>query len=250
MKKTAPLMERKEDILTDTDLAEKFVSLVLKRKECWQKIRHLSKQEYYILVGVLSAAKLNFERLVIGQVLESSGQKILNDCCPCRVVTTDEEDSYHATGWLNDLVKNVFVWTTRQGRDKAILNCLLEMKRAVPLEPVILTARGDLLVEVVRRNGNSFLIDHVSEKDEIGCGCHVGLHKHCGGILKRISINPKRDALICSLCKLKVDFVRSVKTYADLRQNLADINGLVEGFACYGKMIRTYRNRQKKCMSN
>jgi len=157
----------------------------------------------------------------MGDYLEQDGSRTgekfsINSLCPFKA-TYGEGDQNHfpATKWLDCAVQEVTSQATEQ--DDLITAIAVEIERSVPLEPVKLTAEGDLLREYP--SPHSGFIDHTRDDGELS-SC-VGLHKRCNGWVDRRDATETHDALSCRSCNMRVLFPKSVKTYGELREALA-----------------------------
>jgi len=81
----------------------------------------------------------------------------------------------------------------KESREKLIKAVSLEIEKSIPLEPIMFTKDGDLLVEYPLQPYTSggfpyFVEEHVKDKNVLG-SC-VGLHDSCGGgwILKNLLV--------------------------------------------------------------
>lgn len=210
-------------------LATQFVDLAL-NYERWDEIKELPADEVRVLVETVAAAGFRPTSVVPGKLrghyLDEDGSRTretysINSSCPYKVICQNGDDYFFATGWLDSALYRV-LRNRRDGADRQQLIEVLrqEIERSVPLEPIRLTAEGDLLHEdppSARING--YLADHTRDDHKlISC---AGVHAYCNGYVDRGHVMEMQDALLCRKCHLRVLFPREIQTYGELRQLLA-----------------------------
>jgi hypothetical protein len=112
--------------------------------------------------------------------------------------------------------------------EELVLFVKTEIERSQPLDPIRLTATGDYLREYPPRVADdtmgtaNYLVNHIRDNTELlrGAGC-IGYHLHCGGELTRRGASETSDAIVCSCCGRLALFDDNVRTYGDLRRELA-----------------------------
>ncbi|TSC92812.1 MAG: hypothetical protein CEN89_442 [Candidatus Berkelbacteria bacterium Licking1014_7] len=143
----------------------------------------------------------------------------INSICPFKVVSREDDDHYHATGWLDRALRHVCLGATQQkkSRDLLIEEIRREIERSIPLAPIQLTLDGNFLREYPPSHGG--FVDHTKDDRKIS-DC-VGVHMFCNGFMDRHRTTKTQDAIVCRSCSLRVCFPNNVKTYGELRQALS-----------------------------
>lgn len=103
-------------------------------------------------------------------------------------------------------------------REECIMKVRREIERSVPLDPILLTAEGDMLEEYPPHGNEGFLVDHTRDEDKVNST--AGVHAHCNGWVDRHETTKTHNALVCRKCHLRVSFPKSVTTYGGLRATL------------------------------
>ncbi len=200
-----------------------FVDLALKYE--WSRVKELTNDEVQVLFETISAAGFEPQKVALGKLvgnyLDQDGSRTgetypINDTCPYKVVSLEGKDHYHATGWLNYILR-LLVAQREMDRQQHIKAIQYEIERSIPLKPIQLTLEGDLLSEYPPLSG--YLVDHTKDDHELSC-C-VGVHNYCYGWMDRTGATKMHDAIVCRRCHLRVLFPKNIKTYGELRQTLA-----------------------------
>lgn len=185
--------------------------------------RHLEK-EAAVFFKIVAVAGFEPSRVepgkLVGHYLEQDGSKAggtypINTVCLYKVVGQDGRDHYHATGWLNSMV---VLAGKVSDREECIVKVGREIERSVPLDPILLTAEGDILEEYPPYGNEGFLVDHTRDEDKINLT--AGVHALCNGWVDRHEATKTHNALVCRRCHLRVPFPKSVTTYGGLRAAL------------------------------
>lgn len=220
------------------EVATRFVDLALKYGRRWFEMKTLPAEEVEILFDVVSAAGFKPEGVVLGMLRgnhrDEDGSKTgetfpVNELCSYKVVNKTREkyeDDYSATRWLDDALRRVvlgFRWTEQEDRETLIKVMIQGIERSVPLEPIQITAEGDVLLEYPPGTHGFGSDDHT--RDDHKLDGTVGVHKYCNGWMDRKRATETRDVIMCRLCNLRVYFSREVKTYGELRKALAKVCG-------------------------
>jgi hypothetical protein len=213
------------------EIAEQFVDLVL-RYECWSQVQGLPHEEVQILFHTVSAAGFNPQAIAHGKVKDES-QFPTPDCAinvisPYKVVDKTGEDHCFATGWLDCALRLVLMGKNLhdEPRDKIIDTILSEILRSVPLQPILLDSKGDILWEHPRQplapsrevHGLVYFVAHTRDADGLHLNACVGVHLNCTGYMDRFRATDIFDCLTCRKCNLRVFFPKEIQTYGDLRQ--------------------------------
>ncbi len=206
-----------------SELAKRFVELA-KRYEEQKEVPPLSEEELALVYEVACAAGFECKGVVLGRVMvyvESRGMFPLNGRCPAKFLNEEGGDHQAATCWLNQLWKLAEVprlFPSNDDRTAQLVEKVhKEILRSVPLAPIWLTNRGDMLLEYPP-SGLGFFVDHTKEGAELGIT--VGVHQHCNGFMERIRATVKEDVLRCRRCSLRVYLPRDIETYGELREYL------------------------------
>ncbi len=217
-----------------TDVATRFVDLALKHEQ-WEEIKTLPADEMQVLFDTVFAAGFNPKEVTAGKLVgyyrdQENGSLtgetyLIKSLCPFKVVSQEDGDHYFATGWLDCAFRCVVYGSTRQNesREKLIKVIAEEIERSVPLEPIQLTPEGDLLCEYPPSTLTSdfeYFVNHTRDGNNLS---HrgVGIHMYCNCWMEHHRATSTHDAIVCKKCYLRVLFSREVKTYGDLRQDLA-----------------------------
>lgn len=213
-------------------VVKRFVDLAL-RSGVWSDTNQLSDGDVAVLLEIVTAAGFEPKAVVFGKLCgnyreqdgSSTGKTYpINSLCQYKVIAQDGDDDYFATGWLDCAVRRVVFGITRNGEDcDRVVDALRqEIENSAPLQPIQLTADGDLLIESPRQvahlSGFQYFVKHIQDGDRFGC-C-VGVHKHCGGWVDCSRATDTHDALVCRKCHLRVLFPKETKTYGELRKAL------------------------------
>lgn len=209
------------------EIARKFVAAATGRD--WRKTGTTPEEIATVFLETLLAAGFEVAAVVPGKLnghyCEQDGSRTgetfpINATCPSKAQAADGTDHYPATGWLDRLL---LLALARRGTDEERVEAVrAEIERAVPLEPIRLTADGDLLREYPpghRGFGQRYFVDHT--RDESKLNTCVGTHAYCGGWMDRRGATATHDAIVCRGCHLRVLFPKTVDTYGELRQALA-----------------------------
>ncbi len=215
-------------------VAEHFVNLAL-RPCIWDDATEFPPSYVAVLLEIVTTAGFEPKSVVFGKLKgkykEQDGSNTgeiypINSLCPYKVVADDGSDDYLATGWL-DCACHAVGDAHRKGVDRVdIIDVLrLQIENSVPLQPVQLTAEGDLLVECPKQaphfSGFKYFVKHNRDEDKLDLGCPVGLHKYCDGYVERRRATRTHDSLVCRQCYMRVLFPKGVETYGQLRGALA-----------------------------
>ena len=212
-------------------IEERFVNLAL-RPNIWGNAVELPESDVAVLLETVTAAGFEPKAVVPGRLhgdyRDQDGSRTgetfpINELCQYKVVAQEGDDDWFATGWLDCAVRRATHGNRRGESREEITEALRqEIERSVPLQPIQLTADGDMLLEYPRQNkaiGLSYFVDHARDADKLG-SC-VGVHKHCQGWVDRNRATDTQDALVCRRCHIRVLFPKDVKTYSQLREALA-----------------------------
>lgn len=166
---------------------------------------------------------------LVGNYLDQDGSKTgetypINTTNPYKVVGQNGCDHYHATGWLDSIVR---ITGKALDREECIQRVRREIERSMPLEPIKLTAEGDMLKECHPAINTEYLVDHTRDTDAIRMT--AGVHAYCRGYLDRVEISATHNALVCRRCHLRVPFPKTAATYGALRGTLALHRGQQKG---------------------
>jgi len=206
-------------------IASRFVDLALKHK-WWAGVK-LPSDEVQVFFEIISAAGFEPKAVVPGKLrgyyLEQDGSRTgetypINNFCPYKVVSQEDNDHYFATGWLDYALRHA---VSHKGEDRERLAEAIrrEIERSVPLQPIQLTPEGDLLREYpLSVHGGRYFIDHT--RDEYELSSCVGIHDNCDSWVDRARATKTHDAIICRGCHLRILFPKEIKTYGELRQAL------------------------------
>lgn len=227
-------LNRKEIVMTPpVSVAEKFVDLAL-RPEVWNDAVQLPETDVAVLFETVTAAGFEPKAVVPGKLRgnyrdqdgSSTGETYpINSLCQYKVTAEDGDDNWFATGWLDCAVRRAVYGITRKGenREQVIEALRQEIEKSVPLQPVQLTADGDMLLEYPKQaaffGGLEYFVSHTRDADALS-SC-VGVHKHCHGWVDRNRATDTHDSLVCRRCHMRVLFPTEVKTYGQLREALA-----------------------------
>lgn len=203
-------MGSKEIAVALVELAQRYIS---------SKPEELSADDVHVLFETVSAGGFEPKGLVLGllrghyldQDGSRTGETYAINGFPFKVINQDGSDDYTATGWL-DGIMGVAVGGKAEEVQK-------EIERSVPLQPIQLTAEGDMLREYPPRREWTYLVDHARDTRELS-SC-VGVHDSCNFWMDRVGATKTHDALLCRGCHLRVLFPKGIKTYGDLRKFLA-----------------------------
>ncbi|MFZ2038661.1 MAG: hypothetical protein WAV11_01880 [Minisyncoccia bacterium] len=219
------------------EIAKNFVNLVLKHAD-WKEVKELPADEVQVFFDTVSAAGLKPKQVVIGKLLSNYRDMDgptketypINHLCPYKVIGQDGKDDYFATGWLDCALRFVFGNSkpTYGNKDEVVVFVGLvkalnaEIERSIPLQPIQITADGDILEErhpTTRTFGFEFFVDHTRDDSLLESWC--GVHKYCGRQIDRVCATETKDAILCRGCYLRVLFSKEIKTYGALRQEIA-----------------------------
>lgn len=216
-----------------TDIAEKFVDLVLAEKQ-GDKIKEFTSEEAQIFFNIVSIAGFDPKEVkpgkLVGYYRDGDGERTgetysINSLCPLKVIREDGDHHFFATGWLDCAFRRVVYGMERQNenREQLIEVVIKEIERSIPLSPIQITLEGDLLREyppsTYALSGLSYFVEHSRDTDVLNT-C-VGIHAYCNNYMNRHGATSTCDAIVCQGCHLRVLFPKEVKTYGDLRQALA-----------------------------
>ena len=191
-----------------------------------------STEDFQVVFELCSVAGFEPSSIKLGR-LTLNGK--VNPFSPFIIVGEEGEDNEFATGWLNDTFS--IVESNRPGPedfhknsvDENHKNLCLKLKeevmRSIPLEPIRLNERGDLLIESARglRAGSPhYFVNHGKDEDKLGRGMIVGVHKYCGMLLDRRRATKTGDAIVCRICGRLTIFPKVTETYGELRKALQD----------------------------
>ena len=217
------------------DIASQFVDLA--RTHNWNdgKIEFL-KDEEEILFKIVRAAGFCVRGVELGRLTiqdkfdvegENGERKRVNILCPFKVKDLEGDDYIFATGWL-DCILRLAVYggmkrVEKESREKLIKAVSMEIEKSVPLEPIMFTKDGDLLVEYPLQPYTSgdfpyFVEEHVKDKNVLG-PC-VGLHDSCGGWIDFKKSSSICNEIVCRKCRKKAVFSNEIKTFGELRRQL------------------------------
>jgi hypothetical protein len=209
--------------------ATRFVEVALARR--WRSITSLNQLEESDLAAfywVLKKAGFEIEdengfvlATISGTTSVEDGSRgyTINDVCPLMVRAKGDVlgKDHLPTGWLNDLIHKVLCSTTEEDRVAMVAQ---EMKRSIPLHPIQFTREGDYLCEVLRMPRQSgpypYLVDHTRDTHRLGPV--LGIHKTCGGQIKRHRTTEHTAAVFCGMCLLRHTIPVTIATYGELRK--------------------------------
>lgn len=223
-------------------IASKFVDLALKYSR-WDGVEKLPRDEEEVLFETVKAAGFEIKGIMPGKLngcyLDQDGSRTgktypINSLCPFKVIHQGNGDYPLATGWLDCLLRLAVsrAWRSEAPRQKIIEAVQAEIERSVPLTPIQLTFEGDMLRECppsCAAFGSEYFINHTRDEKELGI-C-VGIHAYCCGWMDRHRATATHDAISCRKCNIRILFPREVKTYGELRQELAAKLNLLPGGA-------------------
>lgn len=222
------------------DVTRRLVNLILKYPH-WGEVKSLTEEEIRVLADIVAAAGFEEKKLVLGRLhghyMDQDGSRTgetysINQVCPMKVTDTSDKDDYYATGWLDCAFRYVISEAKNYGEDLEKLAYLiaLQIRASIPLAPIRLNAEGDFLRELnhqapsILAGPYGYFARRLRDEDEIGSH-DVGVHKSCGGFMDVITAATERNAICCRRCYLRVYFSKNVKTYGDLRRELALLAG-------------------------
>lgn len=212
--------------------AEQFV-------DCVRDTQKDPTKEAAVFFKVVAMAGFEPSRIVpgriIGDYLEQDGSRtgetyLVNTTNPHKVVGQNGRDHYHATGWLDSMVR---IAAKIRDREECIDRVKREIERSIPLDPIQLTTEGDGLEECHPSIDTEYLVDHTRDTDAIRMT--AGVHAFCNGYFDRVEISKTHNALVCRKCHLRVPFPKTVTTYGALRGTLVLQRGQQKGGAENGR---------------
>ncbi len=220
-------------------IARSFVNFVARGDYLnWRRISGLSADEVMILFNIVAAAGFEPKKVIRGKLLghcreqgggETGETYLINTYCQYKVVNQDGDDQ-GATGWLNSalqLALSSLYPPSTWAEEDAIRAVEGEIERSIPLEPIRLTAEGDLLKEHPRHreypHSGNYFVNHTRDGHELGYSSSgVGIHVLCKGLVCRIRVSETHDALVCGPGGLRVLFPKKIKTFGELRKFLKE----------------------------
>lgn len=192
--------------------------------DCMRDQDRNPKKEAAVFFRIVAVAGFEPSRVepgkLVGHYLEQDGSRTgdtypINAVCFYKVVGQDGRDHLCATGWLNSVV---VLAGKVSDREECIAKVRCEIERSAPLDPILLTAEGDMLEEYPPHGNEGFLVDHTRDEDKVNST--AGVHAHCNGWVDRHETTKTHNALVCRKCHLRVSFPKSVTTYGGLRAAL------------------------------
>jgi hypothetical protein len=207
-------------------LAERFVDLILKYGNDLESLTEFPPEEMQLFFDVVSVAGFDVKEPVHG-VLEGNwcdeegnetGKKfIVNQLIPIKFFKTDgKKYNYIATGWLDEVARHVLRMKgsiiTKEGFVDFVDE---EIKKNIPLKPILVTSEGDCLIERVHRNDSEYTTFHAKEDSDIRS--FAIYHQFCGGYIERHKISETHECFSCRGCNLRVTFPKEIITVAELR---------------------------------
>lgn len=200
------------------EAAEQFV-------DCVHDGERGPEKEASVFFKVVAAAGFEPSRIapgrLIGDYLDQDGSRtgetyLINTTSPYKIIGQDGRDHYHATGWLDCMVRMA---VKTRDRDECIDRVKREIERSIPLEPIRLTEEGDMLEEYPPPPHNGYLVDHARDTDAIKMT--AGVHVRCNGWIDCHETSATHTTLVCRKCHLRVSFPKTITTYGELRGTLA-----------------------------
>lgn len=196
-----------------------------------KNIQNLDGDDLFFLQSLLETAGFDLKEIVVGRLegnyLDNDGPTgerfAINTLCPVKVIATNGNDYYLATGWLDSLVRFVMNNAKEDMPREELVEAVAEkIEQSQPLQPIIMTTKGDQLVEcipILPALSNDYLVQHKRDEDSAS-GSPVGLHRYCNGWVDRHRATLGHDTLVCRACGLRVYIPVEAKTFGDLRQAL------------------------------
>lgn len=211
------------------EVVNEFVCLV-KKYEDWRHKNTLTREEVDILLRTVRCAGFEPQKVICGQIKEflreQDGSKYdpypINDHCAYKVIGANGKDDLLATGWLDDLSRLV-----TENADADILSRVAqEILNSIPLKPIILTDRGERLLEKPSSKPSSiwdgfyqYFLQHTRNKDSFTDP--IGIHQFCKGEVSLRQVAKGYNALFCPKCGMRILLPTEIKTYGELRKFLS-----------------------------
>lgn len=203
-------------------VAARFVGVVrmIDWWKMWAGTEALLPGEVLVLFEAVSVAGFNPKEVVpgklIGDLLDQSGGRTgetykVNSLCPYKVVAEDGEDDYAATSWLDSRVQ--WVVANPKHHTDIVEMVARQIEESVPLEMVRLTSEGDFLREYPSTCKH--------ERDEDALRSTIGVHNLCNGFVDLVGTSQTHAAIVCRNCCLRIVVPKGIRTYGDLRREMA-----------------------------
>lgn len=204
-------------------IADLFIEMVSKYNKNQSDKIQPSREDEQIIFELVSAAGFKASHVNTGRLLGkyfdqdgATGETYkINSHCQFKVVNSNSDDYYFATGWLD------CAW--RVANDKDIDRLKEEIERSIPFAPIYLTSEEDTLVENPPRTTDlaryEHFVDHTKDVSKLPF-LSIGIHNYCDGAVERIRTSEKFSSLVCRKCCLRVTIPAEIKTYGELRQHM------------------------------
>lgn len=219
--------------MIDTAVITRFINIVRSVKG-WRNSTHLlSTEETLTIHLILREAGFEYKMITFGDLTDSRhnfDEELetfpVNTLSPVMVMLENGAPHINATGWLDCLFRHI-TYDCPKGEEHSTLNeqkVRIAIADSRPLDPMKLTAVGDIFVEgypSLKPSGYTYFVRHTRDGDEL---THiVGHHKRCGSQFNRRGATDTHDALVCFGCHIRVLFPREVRTYGELRAAFAHV---------------------------
>jgi hypothetical protein len=152
---------------------------------------------------------------------------IVNKRCPFIVVNQEGINDPIATAWLDSIFSVAMVLrVSKNDRVEKEMLLLKELKQMLPIQPIRLTADGDILMDQLSPiellpDGYKFP-DYVTQDEDAISNTLTGIHKYCGGFMECMRVTEKHKALVCRKCHLRILIPKEIATYAELREYMEE----------------------------
>ena len=213
-------------------VVENFVNLVLYGRNPF--IPDLfSEEDAPIIEKVVELAGYEVKRLELGKLVHqyrSEGNNhsfIVNKSCPFIVVNQEGINDPIATARLDSIFSlATALRVSENDRVEKEMLLLKELKQMLPIQPIHLTADGDILMDqpspiVLLSDRFEFPVYVIQDEDEISSSV-AGIHKYCGGIIECMQVTEKHKALVCRKCHLRILTPKEINTYGELREYMEE----------------------------
>ena len=153
---------------------------------------------------------------------------------PYLVINDQGDEDRFVEKWLVQTFKRT-VWfvnnPARVSKAEALQRLMRLIHTSTPFEQILLTDEGDILIEAQpdtwKADSHDYHVPRLNDASQINPDS-VGVHKFCGGSVKRVGATADVDTLYCKKCGLRRKISKKVQTYGELRRQLDDIRTAIE----------------------
>jgi hypothetical protein len=143
------------------------------------------------------------------------------------IIVMNKDGEFHdrATGWLYCVTALVVQDLATDGYDRAVQNLESQIRRSLPLEPILLGEENGYLLEFppeIKSSGTRFgyLLTHTRDPHYLPSHSTIGIHGYlCKGHMQIKPCSDTHHVLVCPVCFLRATIPVDTRTYGELRKH-------------------------------